>query len=93
MVVGEYPDGLAEWLMEAKRGKYFNLFMREIEERQQAMNQQALGKGDTEHEKGQAEVLNWVLNLPDNVIEAAAAKKSPESEKEDVRPEEKPGRE
>lgn len=77
MIVGGYPDGLAEWLVQQLNGTYFPLFLAEIEERSKSVGQLAITKGETEHEKGQAVALQWVLSLPQTIIDTRVGQMAP----------------
>ena len=64
---------LADWLDQQLKQVYLPAFIDKIEKQQAGHEQAALTKGDTEYEKGQADALRWVLELPYIIIKSTGA--------------------
>jgi len=63
-------DSFALWLQEQKDSMNFKRFMGYIIEQRDYKLKESLAKGDTDFAKGQYKALNWVTNLPEELLES-----------------------
>ncbi len=61
-------DKLERWLAEELRGDGLPLLLEEIRKHRARLVYAGLRPGDTDYQKGQVVALNWVLELPENLL-------------------------
>ena len=66
-------DNFTLWLEEQKKSPNFRQFMGYIVEKRDFRLKNALAQGNTEFLKGEFNALNWVVSLPDELLEQLTA--------------------
>jgi hypothetical protein len=59
---------LINWLESQRTTEGFERFWKLIKDQHKSRAGAAVARGDTEFEKGEAMALNWVENLPDDLL-------------------------
>lgn len=61
-----HPEGYEDWLVLQLGGIFLPHLFALMTEQRDGLKQQALGRGDTEYEKGQVAALDWAIDLQDD---------------------------
>lgn len=61
-------DSFTVWMTEMLKDSNFKYLIQIIEDKRDNAKRAALSKGESEYDKGRYAALNWVVNLPKEVI-------------------------
>jgi hypothetical protein len=63
-----YSDVIKKWLLANEKDRGFIELMRLFNDRRDVYIKLALSRGETEYHKGAVSSLNWVCELPENIL-------------------------